>query len=142
MATAVSTPGEIRGGRLRVKNAGQFAADLARCRDGAVSITVERKVATRSQRQNAYYWGVCLELVSEHTGYTPDEVHEFAKAKFLPKKLAFADGNGEVKDDMVIGGTTTKLDTIQFGEFIEAFRRWAAETLDVVIPDPDYERGH
>jgi hypothetical protein len=137
MPTAISTPGEIRKGKLRVKSADTFAACLARFKDGPVEIRIERKYATRSQPQNRYWWGVCLALVSEHTGYTPDELHEFAKARFLPKTLAFADGNGEVKDELVLGGTTTKLDTVQFGEFIESFRQWAAETLDVFIPDPE-----
>jgi hypothetical protein len=132
----VSTPGEIRKGKLCVKSADAFSARLARFRDGPVEVTVERKHATRSQRANAYWWGVCLALVSEHTGYTADELHEFAKATFLPKKLAFSDGNGEVVGEYVVGGTTTRLNTVEFGEFIERFRQWAAETLDVVIPGP------
>jgi len=78
-----------------------------------------------------------VELVSEHTGYTPDEVHELAKQMFIPKRLAVADGNGEIRGEYVIGGTTTTLNTIEFGEFVESFRRWAAQDLDVVIPDPD-----
>jgi hypothetical protein len=135
MPTTVSTPAEIRKGKLCVKNAGEFSAALSRFRDGPVMVTVERKYANRSQKQNKYWWGVCLALVSEHTGYTPEEMHEVAKAKFLPKSMAFADGNGEVRDELVLGGTTTRLDTVQFGEFIEQFRQWAA-TLGVVIPDP------
>lgn len=56
---------------------------------------------------------------------------------FLPKKLAICDGNGEVKGEVVIGGTTTSLNRIEFGEFVDRFRQWAAEELSVVIPDPD-----
>lgn len=106
-------------------------------RDGEVLVAVTRRKASRSQQQNRWYWGVIVELLSEHTGYTPDEVHEVLKAKFLPKRVALADGNGEVKGEFVIGGTTTTLDKLAFGEFCEAIRTWAADELGVVIPDPD-----
>lgn len=142
MPTAISTPGEIRKGKLRVKHADAFSQQLARFRDGAVQITVERKYANRSTRQNSWYWAAVVGLVAEHTGYSPDEIHEIYKAKFLPKKLAFADQNGEVKGEFVLGGTTTTLDTVQFSEFCEAIREWAASELGVNIPDPETWREH
>jgi hypothetical protein len=95
-----------------------------------------KKRATRSLSQNAWYWGCIIDALSEHTGYTPDEMHDFLKAKFIPKKLAVCDDNGEIKDELVIGGSTTKLDKGGFVEYCESIRRWAALELDVVIPDP------
>ncbi len=132
----VSTLGEIRRGKLCVKGADYFSARLARFRDGPVEITVERKHATRSTNQNAWYWSQVVGLVAEHTGYTPDEIHEIYKAKFIPKELAIADGNGEVVMEVVIGGSSAKLDTAQFSDYCERIREWAA-TLGVVIPDPN-----
>lgn len=129
--------GVVRNGRLRIDQSNVFAAQLQSLRDGVVEISIERKRATRSQQANRYWWGVCVALVSEHTGYSPDEVHELAKQMFLPKRLAVADGNGEVKGEFVIGGSTSKLSTVQFGEFIERYRLWSAETLGVEIPLPD-----
>ncbi len=140
MTAAVVTTGAVKKGRLEVRNRRRFSQSLRRMRDGEVLITVERIKAARSQPQNRYYWGVVVELLSEHTGYTPDEIHDVLKAKFIPKKLALADGNGEVKGEFVIGGTTTKLDKVAFGEYVESIRRWAAEDLHVVIPDPDTSR--
>jgi hypothetical protein len=140
VAQEIVTTGAIKKGRLEVRNRKRFAEQLRRMRDGEVIITVARHVATRSQQQNRWYWGVIVELLSEHTGYTPDELHEVLKAKFIPKKLALQDGNGEIKGEFVIGGTTTGMDKIEFGEYCESIRRWAAEELDVVIPDPDTGR--
>jgi hypothetical protein len=134
--TAVSTPGEIRKGKLCIKDAGGFSAQLARFRDGAVQITVERKFATRSTVQNAWYWACVVGLVADHTGYTPDEIHEIYKAKFIPKAMAIADGNGEIVGEVVLGGSTTRMDTVEFSDFCERIREWAA-TLGVVIPDPE-----
>ena len=136
MPTAVSTPGEIRKGKLCVKHADSFSQQLARLRDGAVQITVERKFANRSQKQNAYYFAVVLALISEHTGYHVDELHEHFKKEFLPRKLALAAPTGEVLQESVIGNTTTTLDTVQFTEYIERIRQVAAE-MGIYIPDPE-----
>ena len=128
--------GVVRRGRLRIVRAHLFAEQLAGLREGPVEIRIERKRATRSVEQNAWYWSCLVGLVAEHTGYTPDEIHELYKAKFIPKRLAVADGNGEIVGEFVIGGSTTKLSTKEFTEYAEAIRQWAAETLHVVIPDP------
>lgn len=124
--------GEMRNGRLKII---RFPA-LDGLKDGPVDITVTRKRATRSAQANAYWWGVVLAALSEHTGYTRDEIHEIVKAKFLPRQLAVCDGNGEVIGEYVIGGTTTRLTTVEFGELIERVRVWAAEELGCEIPEP------
>jgi hypothetical protein len=92
--------------------------------------------ATRSTQANAWYWACVVGLVADHTGYTPDEIHEIYKAKFIPKAMAIADGNGEIVGEVVLGGSTTRMDTVEFSDFCERIREWAA-TLGVVIPDPE-----
>jgi hypothetical protein len=124
--------GRVTGGKLHVR--GWKALDW---RDCEVTITVEKKHAIRSLDANRYYFGVCLALISEHTGYTVDELHDWAKQKFIPKHVAICDKNGEIKDDLVIGGTTTRLNRVQFYEYVEAIRKFAAEELSIDIPDPD-----
>lgn len=123
-------------GRLKIRNWDRVAGELSKMRDGEMRVAISKHRATRSLSQNAWYWGCVVGLVAEHTGYTPDEIHEIYKAKFLPKRLAFADGNGEVHDEFVIGGTTTRLNTLEFSEFCESIREWAADSLGVNIPDP------
>lgn len=137
MSTAVSTPGEIRKGKLCLKQADVFSQQLARFRDGAVQVTVERKFANRSTRQNSWYWSAVVGLVADHTGYTPDEIHEIYKAKFIPKHVSLADGNGEIRGEFVLGGSTAQMDTVQFSDYCERIREWAADELGVVIPDPE-----
>ena len=129
---------QVKDGRLFIKNRQAFDQQIARFDDRWIlEVTVKRLRATRSQQQNRYWWGVCVELVSEHTGYTPEDIHEIAKQMFIPKRLAVADGNGEIQGEFVVGGSTRQMNTEEFGEFIERFKQWAAETLDVVIPDPE-----
>lgn len=102
-----------------------------------LEVTVKRLRATRSIQANRYWWGVCLALASEKTGYTPEELHEIAKQLFIPKKLAICDGNGEVVGDFVMGGSTRAMNTSEFYQFAERFKQWCAETLDLYIPDPN-----
>lgn len=133
MATDVRVfTGRIRAGKLHVRNWRPLEL-----RDGEVLITVERAHATRSLLQNAWYWGQILKLISDHTGYSPDELHEYCKERFNSKTLVIVDDQGEVKDEKTIGLSTTKLNKVTFGEYCEAIRQWAAEDLGVVIPDPD-----
>jgi len=129
---------QMKGGRLFIRNRKLFDHQIRGFNERwMLEVCVRRLRATRSQRQNAYWWGVCLALASEHTGYTPEEMHEIAKQMFLPRKLAVAGQNGEVVGEFVMGGSTRSLNTQQFGEFMDRFKQWCAETLDVYIPDPN-----
>lgn len=129
---------QAKGGKLFIRNRRAFDQQIAQLKEGwQLEVSVKRLRATRSLQQNAYWWGVCVQLVSEHTGYTPEEIHDIAKQMFIPKRLAVQDGNGEIKGEFVVGGSTREMNKLEFGEFIERFRQWAAETLDVVIPDPE-----
>jgi hypothetical protein len=135
--TPITTTFSVKGGRFEMRNRKAVIARLARMKDCEGVITFEPRKAARSVLQNRYYWGVVVDLLSDHTGFSPEELHEILKAKFLPKKLAVCDGNGEVQGEFVIGGSTAKLNKLEFGEYVERIRQWAAESLDVVIPDPD-----
>ena len=133
----ITASGQIRSGKLFIRRRRDFDQLVAQMREGLeVELNVTRKRATRSLQANAYYWAGVMEGLSRHTGYTVDEMHDICKAKFLPKKLAVCDGNGEVHGEFVIGGSTRKLNTNEFYEYIEQIRQWAA-TLDCYIPDPN-----
>ena len=85
----------------------------------------------RSSNQNRYLHGIVYRLLSDVTGHTPEEMHEFCKAEFNPVKIIVA---GE---ERVVGGSTRNLDTVQFQEYIGRIQVWAAEHLGCVIPDPN-----
>ena len=86
------------------------------------------KSTLRSNPQNRYYWGVCVEIISDHTGFTPEEIHEVLKHKFLTPKERMG---------QQIYPNTTQLDTREFNLYIEKIQRWASESLGLVIPDPN-----
>lgn len=90
----------------------------------------------RSNPQNSYYWSVVIGLISEHTGFTPEETHEILKHKFLRITLWIPKKDG-VKEMSVITKTTTKLTTKAFEEYLSQIRIWASQDLGCFIPSPN-----
>lgn len=136
MSEPIQMPAKLESGTLKL-NRGKLRELLKGQRDGLYTVTIERQHATRSAAQNAYYHGVVLKLLSEHTGYTHDEIHEFCKLKFNAKTVTLANDHGEIVDEQRVGLTTTRLNKLTFGEYCESIRIWAASELQVYIPDPD-----
>ena len=126
--------GVVKGGQLKVRNSKAIEAEFKTWRDCEVIIRVEKAHATRSADQNSLYWVAYVQPLSDHTGYTPLEMHAYLKQRFLPKQhLLIQDAAGVVVDEADLDAlTTTKLDKIEFGEYlheIEAF----AQTLNVTV---------
>jgi hypothetical protein len=86
----------------------------------------------RSNRQNRYYWGVVLKVLSDYTGFTQDEMHEELKKRFLSYFKVLPTGE-EVK----LTQRTANLNTEEFERYLEKVRMFAAQELDVVIPLPN-----
>ncbi len=96
-----------------------------------IEIKVDRD--KRSGNQNRFYWGCVIKLLSDHTGFTPDEMHETLRAKFLKYQKPMPP-NGYMA---TVIQSTTDLDTKEFEEYIEEIRRFAIQELDVEIPTPN-----
>lgn len=131
----VIVPAQLVRGQIKLNRVG-LAKKLKGKRDCELVVILEKKHATRSLAQNAWYFGGIVAAISDYTGYTPDEVHEFCKAKFLPNRVTMADKNGEVVEEVVVGRSTSTLNKIEFSDYIENIRKWAAESLDLNIHDP------
>lgn len=82
----------------------------------------------RSSPQNNYLWGVVYALISGHTGYTPEEVHEAMKLKFLRK---YTDS------PLPSLRSTTELSTAEFEDYVEKIRQWGSTECNLVIPSPN-----
>lgn len=130
----------VKRGKLYVRERMDFDQQISLMNEKwELEVIVRRLLATRSWLQNKAYWGLVIDRIVRHCEgqHTPNEVHELLKAKFLPKTLALADGNGEVVFEYVIGGSTRKLNTVQFSEYENEIRLWALEKLGLEIPEPD-----
>jgi len=92
-----------------------------------VNLTIEKFRKKRSNNQNDYYWGVVVDILGNELGYTPDEMNEAIKMKFLLIE-------GEVLDTMK---STKDLNTVEFEDLMERIRIWASKDLNIYIPNPN-----
>ena len=96
-----------------------------------VSIEILEIKSTRSVLQNRYYWGVVLKYFSDETGYSAEECHELMKLRFLKQvPLIF---NGIAYN---IAGSTKKLNTKEFVDYLNNVRDFASQELNCYIPSP------
>lgn len=134
----VVTAAQVRDGRLYLHNRRAFNEAVAKLpAEWELEVSVSRVQAHRSHALNRYYWGVIVRLIGEHTGYTIDETHDALKMLHLSKTLAMQNGNGEVVEEIVIGGSTRKLTNQEFQDYCGRIRQWASAHLDVFIPEPN-----
>jgi len=101
-----------------------------------VELVIRKYRRKRTIPQNSYYWGIVLDLISEASGYTTEELHELFKRLYLKKEIVIG---GKVYEVSV---STKKLNTDQFEKYIEKIKRFAEIKLSLRIPNPneiDYE---
>lgn len=110
--------------------------DEVKAKNGKYLLTA-KSIKRRSIPQNKYYWGVVVAMIKERMielGNDVDEqtVHDYLKDRFNRKEL-YKDGINIGS----VGDTTTKLTTIEFEEYQEKCKRFAADVLNIYIPDPN-----
>lgn len=90
-------------------------------------------VATRSSSQLAYHW-VLMGLLSEHTGFTKEEMHDaLMRLKFGTKTIRLGSKNVEVRQSISDGAKMAKSMAV---ELIEYDLSMCAE-LEVRVPTPE-----
>lgn len=90
-------------------------------------VEIHKAKQVRSLRQNAYYWGVVVAIVADHTGYTPDESHQELARMFL----------GYENNGKSFVRSTSKLNTVEFEQYMDKCRAWAMAEMSVHIPLPN-----
>ena len=108
-------------------------------------LMVKLAPVTRSERANAYYWGVVLEHIERlsESGYTADELHDVFCERFIQtdrKRVEFFNRmTGEVLITEFDHRRSSALSGLAFYEFVEQVRQFALEFWNVQTPDPDPE---
>lgn len=99
--------------------------------DCDVVVTIERQKTSRSKEQLAYYWGVVLPEIANHTGHDVDELHEIFKSKYL-RKRKFWRGSS-----LTTISSTTVLSLKEMSNFISLVIAEANE-MEIAIPPAGY----
>jgi len=98
-----------------------------------VHVTVGKVKGLRTEQQMRYYWGVVVKLIADYTGDDIDTIHEFCKDKFAPRKTITVNGEARI----VPGCSHDLYKDNFFADYVDHIRQWAAQELEVVIPDPN-----
>lgn len=95
-----------------------------------IQVDIKPYRKNRSSAQNRTMWA-WLHVLSEHTGYDAEELHELFKARFLGVEAREVMGQ-----QVFITKSTAKLTTQQFAEYMNKIEAVAAE-MGVRLPIPD-----
>jgi hypothetical protein len=107
-------------GKLRIvlDNPEAFRRYLPSLKNKRVQFVVREREALGTDQQRKFYHKVLVGHLIEKTGYEHKEMHEMIK-----------------KDLGVI--TTTKFTTAEWTDFIDRVKRWAAQNMEISLPDTD-----
>ena len=138
----LQTYANVKNGKLKVINSRLFKSEVGKLPDGSYTLIIEKQYNRRSNPQNAYLWGVVYPIVRDgliDTGfdefkqdYDLEMTHELCKFRFLKTEIVSEDG-----EVMEIIGSTRRLRTVEFMEYLNSIGKWASEYLSVFIPEPD-----
>ena len=110
--------------------------------DVIVKLTVETKRRKRTTNQNAYYFGVIVDilagLIAESDGVKQnsehsEQAHEILKWKCNSKQI-FSIETGEIIN---IPQSTTKQTTVEHNDYCDRCRAWILDFFGVVVPLPN-----
>jgi len=77
--------GKINKGKLILETPDRFRVHLSRYEGQQVEFSLRKKKSQRSSEQNRAYFGIAVEILCEHTGFSREEMHEALKQKFASR---------------------------------------------------------
>lgn len=142
----------VKNGKIILDDPIAFTLHIQRYENKEIEIQLDR-LSKRTHKQNRYYFGVVVKMVCDrliYLGYqacdlgriednesysqnlTIEDTHEFLKSNFNRVTL-FSEVDGHILG--TVGASTKALPTEDFVHYVEHIRQWAAQTLDIEIPD-------
>jgi hypothetical protein len=118
--------GKVKKGKVELDYPERYIVHLSKLEGQRIELITRKETNTRTNQQNKYMWGVVYAIISEATGYDPEQVHDAMKVMFASQHL----DNG-----LTLTERTSKMSTVRMTQYIEDIKRWAAEFLHVYIPE-------
>lgn len=113
--------------RIKLNNRGYYESRLKSLPDGKYTLILTNKKENRSSAQNRYYW-VYLHQIEAETGNRAEEIHEYAKRKFLQPKTITVKG-----ETIRIPNSTKDLSKAEMVEYMDFIEGWSGVTR----PNPE-----
>jgi hypothetical protein len=121
--------GQVIGGKFKRDDQEKFDEYVSGLKDGDYIEQIKKVSGNRSLKQNAYLWGVIVQILSDFTGYEPEEMYDILEFKFLKEY----DESG----NFYKVGKFKRLEKPRFEEVAAKIRQWASVNLGVQIPEPN-----
>ena len=109
-----------------------YAKRLLETAKFGIIVNVSEKKQKRSIKQNRYYRGIIIIMMSNHSGYFPEEMHQIMKQEFLRLEDKIINGK-----KYLVTKSTTELNTAEFEEYNEKCRMYASINMKICIPLPN-----
>jgi len=119
---------DVVNGKAILRDPEAYRKYIENFKGSPVQIVISKVRRDRSGNQNRYYHGVVIKLLCDYSGDDPDSMHDTMRMMFL--KVPTALGFETIR-------STKDLSTVEFEEYLEKIRVWAAVNLSVYIPLPN-----
>ena len=107
-------------------------------KDGWYMFTLTKPKSNRTNKMNAYYWGVMLKMIAEETGHDDDDLHVLMKMKFGVQEFVYISNDATYEEDSAeIPKSTAKYTVEEMQIYWRKITQWAAEFLNLQIPEPN-----
>lgn len=134
---------QIIDGTLKIINPSIAKGKLSQYEGKLVNLNISKHTSKRSDKQNAWYYGVAIPCVINHiketTGetYSKEDIHDWHLSKVVRPKIETKEMFNQT---IVIYKTkrTSDMTTVEFTDFKEAIQMYWAER-ECIVPDPNQE---
>ncbi len=115
-------------GKVRFDAPFTWAKECASLKGKQIEVTIRKRRTLRSLKANRAYFGLIVQAIADHCGYSKQEAHEAIAWKFLQE--------GEPDAMLPRRRSTADLDDKEFATYTAQVKQFAAEELGLFIPDP------
>ena len=122
--------GTAKSGKPIIEQSQDWFLYLCTLEGQELEFTARKKQKKKSNKQNKYYRAVVVELLGDHLGYHPDEMHGVLQLEFF-----LYENDKGIK--YIRSTKLTDWDTVEWEDKMSEIRQWASEKHSLYIPLPN-----